>query len=123
MQDEVIKHFGKILNIFKTSNQSFIKKATEIAIEIFIIVFAVSFSIWLHGLREHYKEQKEVKIFLVNIREDIKQDINWLKLDIEEYKKENDKLKEILKLTSLRLDNQKRQNIDVSFTMHLFTHL
>jgi hypothetical protein len=120
MEKEILKHSRKIISISKKPNQSFFKKATETVIEIFIIVFAVSFSIWLHGLREHYREQKEVRIFLINIKEDLKQDISWLKSDVEEYKKENDKLTGILKLTSKKSEDLNGKNIDVSFPMYLF---
>ena len=71
MEQEIVKHSRKLVSVFKKSNQSLIKKATEIVIEIFIIIFAITFSIWLHGITEHNKEQKEVRTFLANIRKDL----------------------------------------------------
>ena len=75
MEHELVKHSRKIFSISKEPNQSFIKKAKEIVIEIFIIVFAVTFSIWLHGVTEHKKEQKEVRTFLANTRTDLIKDL------------------------------------------------
>ena len=47
MDQELVKHSRKIFSISRKSNQSFIKKAKEIVIEIFIIVFAITFSVSL----------------------------------------------------------------------------
>lgn len=43
----------------------------EIALEISIIVFAVTLSFWLHGLGEHRHEQQQVKSFLLRLKRDI----------------------------------------------------
>jgi hypothetical protein len=117
MQDEVVKHSRKILRIFKKPGQTFMKKLQEVAIEIFVIVFAVTFSIWLHGLKEHSREQKEVRVFLKNIRQDLSKDIEWMRTDKETFQGEINKFKIILSLTP---DSLKKQNTDVGFPMRLF---
>jgi hypothetical protein len=122
MQNEIIKHSRKIISVFSASNQSFTKKITEIVIEIFIIVFAVSFSIWLHSIKEHKREQKEVSMFYINIKEDLEQDIKWLKSDVEDYKKEEAKLKTILNLTSYKIDSLNQKNVGITFPMHIFMY-
>lgn len=49
MQDKILKHTEKIYNEIKIQKHSFGEKAKEIIIEILIIVFAVTLSIWLHS--------------------------------------------------------------------------
>lgn len=75
MQEEVAKHLRKINKTIKHSNFSFRKKVGEIALEIFIIVFAVTLSIGLHSWSQHRHQQKEVKEFLSDLKDDLKNDI------------------------------------------------
>ena len=120
MEQEIVKHSRKLVSVFKKSNQSLIKKATEIVIEICIIVFAVSFSIWLHGITEHNKEQKEVRAFLTNIRKDLIKDLKWLKADAQTYKKASEGHKSILQLTPSKIDSMNRGNsYNLSFPVHI----
>jgi hypothetical protein len=72
---EVIKHTKKIQKIWVDKEHSFGHKVKEFFLEIFIIVFAVSLSIWLHGWSEHRHEQQEVKTFLLGLKKDIREDI------------------------------------------------
>jgi hypothetical protein len=122
MQEEVVKHSRRIFKIFKSPGPSYIKKAGEIGVEIFIIVFAVSLSIWLHSINEHSKEQKEVRTFLMNIREDIKLDLGWLTTDVEDYGKEVEKYKNLIELASSKSESLNRKNDSISFPMHVFMH-
>lgn len=78
MQDEILKHTTKIYKVAKKSNHTLIEKIKEIAIEICIIVFAVSLSIWFHGWAEHRHEQAQVRAFMQDIKEDIASDIKSL---------------------------------------------
>lgn len=82
---EVIKHTKKMHEIVTQKDNSFLEKAKEIGLEIFIIVFAVSLSIWLHGWSEHRHEQQEVKKFLIGLKSDIQNDINNTKALIKQY--------------------------------------
>jgi hypothetical protein len=75
MQDEVAKHIKKIYSTMKESKFSFGEKLKETAIEIFIIVFAIMLSISLHDWSEHRHQQKEVKEFLVDLKDDLNKDI------------------------------------------------
>ena len=65
MQDEVLKHTEKIYKIAKNSEHSIWKRVKEILIEIFIIVFAVTLSIWFHNWSEHENQRAEAKDFLI----------------------------------------------------------
>lgn len=90
MQEEVAKHTKKIYKAVTTPGHTFLEKLKEIAIEIFIIVFAVTLSIWLHSWSDHRHEQKEATEFLKGLKENITEDLK----QIEENKQ-----------TTLRLDS------------------
>jgi hypothetical protein len=119
MQDEIVKHSRKIFSALKKPNQTSMNKVKEIIVEILIIVFAVSFSIWLHGINEHRKEQKEVRVFLKNVREDLNKDLVWLKAERSAYMEKNEKLKKFLNLKPSQIDSLKRNNSNVSFPMQI----
>ena len=72
---EVIKHGKNIIRLAGSKEHKLGHKLREIAIEFFTIVFAVTLSIWLHGLSEHHHQQQEVKAFLTGLRTDLKNDI------------------------------------------------
>jgi len=72
---EVIKHGKNIIRLAGSKEHKLGHKLREIAIEFFTIVFAVTLSIWLHGLSEHHHQQQEVKAFLVGLRTDLQKDI------------------------------------------------
>lgn len=72
---EVVKHTKKIYKIWESKDHTFLYKLREFIVEILIIVFAVSLSIWLHSRSEHVHEQEEVKEFLLGLKEDLQSDI------------------------------------------------
>ena len=74
MQDEILKHTEKVYKELKNSNHSFIEKLKEVGIEIVIIVFAVTLSIWFHSWSEHGHQQAEAREFLLDLRNDIVKD-------------------------------------------------
>ena len=78
MQEEITKHTRKIYHTMKSPGHSFFEKLKEIVIEIFIIVFAVSLSIWFHGWSDHRREQAEAAEFLKGLKEDLEKDIRQL---------------------------------------------
>ena len=84
-EEEVIKHTKKIYKIWNTREHGFWHKTKDFLIEIFIIVFSISISIWLHDKSEHSHQQKEVKEFLLGLREDLSSDINEMNDDKESY--------------------------------------
>jgi hypothetical protein len=86
-EQEVIKHAGKLINTIKSKEHTLWHKVKEFFTEIFIIVFAVSLSIWFHSWSEHKSEQKQVKVFLLGLKHDIKEDITQTKIVIRSFKK------------------------------------
>jgi Family of unknown function (DUF6090) len=85
MEQEVQAHVKKVYKAWKDPRKSFWDKAKEIVLEILIIVFAVSLSIWLHNWSEHRHEQKEVKAFLIGLKTDLNADSVEIKSDIESF--------------------------------------
>lgn len=82
---EVIKHTKKVYKIWTGKQHSFWDKLKEFAIEILIIVFAVSLSIWLHERSEHSHQQKDTKAYLLGLKEDLTNDIKEMHSDIKSY--------------------------------------
>ncbi|WP_320053196.1 DUF6090 family protein [uncultured Acetobacteroides sp.] len=120
MQEEVKKHTNKIFKVANNSSYSFSKKVKEVLIEILIIVFAVSISIYLHGWSAHRHEQKEVKVFLTNLREDLIKDINTIKYDKNIYLKINKQSNDVLKLKASQFDSIARTGNKVDIPLHIF---
>lgn len=73
---EVAKHGKKVVQLFggQTPHTGW-ERVREMVIEIFTIVFAVTLSIWLHGLSEHRHEQQQVATFLRGLKDDLQHDI------------------------------------------------
>ncbi len=72
---EVINHLKKAIHTVQQPEPPLGHKVKKLALEIFIIVFAVSLSIWLHSWSESRHEQEEVRHFLAELRHDLKADI------------------------------------------------
>jgi hypothetical protein len=75
---EVAKHGKNVVNLMAKKEHGLGHRIREIAIEIAIIVFAVSMSIWLHGLSEHHHKQQEVRSFLIGLKADLEDDVKSL---------------------------------------------
>jgi len=86
-EQEVIKHTKKVYKIWSSKKHSKWEKVKEFFIEVLIIVFAVSLSIWLHEKSEHSKHNAEVKEFLLGLKEDLTSDISEMKDDIKSYQR------------------------------------
>lgn len=87
-EQEIIKHTKKSFKIWNDSEFGFWHKLKEFLIEIFIIVFAVTLSIWLHSWSEHSHQQEEVKVFLLGLRSDLNNDIKEMSGDMESYRRQ-----------------------------------
>ena len=98
MEDEVLKHANKIYHTVKDQRHTFWEKVREIIIEIFIIVFAVTLSISLHGWSEDRHEQKEVKEFLSGLKNDLTHDIDILQQNRQLMTKLDSNLRYVLSL-------------------------
>lgn len=83
-EQEVIKHTKKIFGIWKT-NSSFWHKVSELLVEIFIIVFAVTLSIYFHDRSELGHQRHDTREFLLGLKQDLKTDIDEMKQDKESF--------------------------------------
>jgi hypothetical protein len=75
---EIAKHTKKVVRVLAHPQHGVAHKLREMALEIFTIVFAVTLSIWLHGLSEHRHQQQEVRTFLLGLKSDLASDIGQL---------------------------------------------
>ncbi len=71
---EVIKHTKRVYKIWTNKENSLWHKLKDFVLEILIIVFAVSLSIWLHSRTEHSHQQKDVKEFFIGLQQDLVSD-------------------------------------------------
>jgi len=122
MQEEITKHSEKIYKTVKNSEHTLGEKVKEIIIEICIIVFAVTLSIGLHSWSEHRHQQEEVSVFLVNLKNDLKIDIQNIDNEKEAYQKSNIAYEKILVLTPLQLDSIYKSKNKVNFPIHSHGH-
>jgi hypothetical protein len=79
-EQEVIKHTKKIFGIW-TTNKSTWHKIGDFLLEIFIIVFAITLSIYFHDRSELRHQRQETKEFLLGLRDDLKTDTAEMNAD------------------------------------------
>ncbi len=84
-EDEIAKHTKKIYKISTGREHGLWHKVKEIIVEIAIIVFAVTISIWLHNRSEHRHQQEDVKTFLLGLQKDLTADIAEMQDDRQSY--------------------------------------
>ena len=77
-EDEIIKHTKKTFAILKSSEHGWKHKLKETVVEILIIVFAVTLSIWLHNASEQQHNRAEEKEFLKGLKEDLEVNITHI---------------------------------------------
>jgi hypothetical protein len=80
-EQEIIKHTKKVYRVWNSKQHSTWQKIKEFSVEIFIIVFAVTLSIWFHNWSEHRHEKTVVKEFLLGLKEDLQKDIREMEID------------------------------------------
>ncbi len=71
-EEKIIKHAGEAARALLKKDISWKKKIKEFFFEIFIIVIAVSITLWFHNWNDHLHEKQLVKEFLMGIRGDLK---------------------------------------------------
>jgi hypothetical protein len=84
-EQDLIKHLNNGFKIFINKNLSFWHKLKNIVLEVLVIVIAITLSIWLNNWNEHKKKQKEVKTFLLGLKEDLQSDIIETNMILETY--------------------------------------
>ena len=84
-EQEVVKHTKKVFSIWGSKEHTFWHKLREFLIEVFIIVFAITLSIWFHSRSEHAHQQEDVKHFLLGLKSDLKSDLAEMNDDKKSY--------------------------------------
>jgi hypothetical protein len=79
-EQEVIKHTKKLFGIWKTNNPIW-HKIGEFLFEIFIIVFAITISIYFHDRSVLKHQRHETQEFLLGLKQDLTTDIEEMKQD------------------------------------------
>jgi hypothetical protein len=75
-ENEIIKHAKKVYTVFQSAGIGIKDKLKDIVIEIVIIVFAVSISIWFHNWSESIHDHGEEIEFLTGLKQDLQSDID-----------------------------------------------
>ena len=70
-EEEVRKHAKAAIKLAADRTKSWKHKLGDIGIEILIIIFAVTVSIWLHNWSESLKDRREERVFLTGLRSDL----------------------------------------------------
>ena len=104
-EEEIAKHTKKIYKTWFNRELTFWHKLTEFGIEIAIIVFAVTISIWFHNMSEHRHQQEEVKQFLLGLKSDLTADIAEMKNDQQSYRNQQAVFSYLSKLRKQDLPN------------------
>lgn len=94
-EQEVIKHTKKIFGLWKTDNPIW-HKVSELLLEIFIIVFAVTVSIYFHDRSELKHQRHETEEFLLGLKQDLQTDIEEMNQDKSSFKQSEKAFKYIV---------------------------
>lgn len=74
-ENEIVKHVESAYKAVRNPQTHWLHKLKEVAIEIAIIVFAVSLSIWFHNWSDSLHEHKEEKEYLLGLKKDVESDL------------------------------------------------
>lgn len=85
-EQEVIKHTKKLFGLWRNDNR-FLHKLGEFLLEIFIIVFAITLSIFFHDRSELKHQRHETKEFLLGLKQDLETDILEMNEDKRSFEK------------------------------------
>jgi len=80
-EQEIIKHTKKVLKVATDPKKHWKEKLGEIILEIFIIVFAITLSLYLHERAEKREDRHLQDEFLLGLQEDLQNDIKELTED------------------------------------------
>jgi hypothetical protein len=87
-EQEVIKHVKAAVAISKDKTKKWQTRVLDILLEIGIIVFAVTLSIWLHNWSDSNKDREEEREFLAGLKGDLQLDMAEMKSDSTAYRLE-----------------------------------
>jgi hypothetical protein len=71
-EEKILKHSGDAARALLKKDRTWKQKLGEFLFEIFIIVIAVSITLWFHNWNDHLHEKRLARDFLTGIRSDLK---------------------------------------------------
>lgn len=74
-ENEIVKHVEAAYKALNNRKTNWLHKCREVLVEIAIIVFAVTISIWFHNWSDSIHEHKEEREYLVGLKADLSYDI------------------------------------------------
>jgi hypothetical protein len=79
------QHAKKTGTIWANIGRPLYQKLRNVLLEVITIVFGITVSIWLNDISNHYRQQQEVKAFLIGLQSDLTGDIQEMNADRESY--------------------------------------
>lgn len=122
MEHELRKHIHTVVKETLNTKRPFWKRMKDIFVEILIIVFAVSFAVYMERQREHQHDKAEAHEFLKGLKVDLENDIEEMKSDMAGYQNTISKLKYFLRTDSVNVDTVKSNFWVFSNQTHLVTN-
>lgn len=103
--DLIKKHGKKALGMSETSHEphGWRARVGEVLLEIGIIVFAISLSLWLHNWQEHRHDRARERQFLRGIQQDLIDDLREIRTDSANYEQQRRGLRYFRKLSAATL--------------------
>ncbi len=98
---------NRVSIFWQNKGEDVLKTLRKAIIEIFVIVFGVTLSIWLNDKSNHSLQQQEVKEFLLGLKGDLMNDITEMKNDKYSYLKQEQAFEYI---TSVKINQQPNQD-------------
>lgn len=86
-EQEIIKHIETAIAVSRDRKKKWQHKLGEILLEVAIIVFAVTLSIWFHNWSESLKDRSDARAFLTGLKQDLQADIAEMNGDLATYRK------------------------------------
>jgi hypothetical protein len=116
-EEKIIKHTAGAANALLRKEIGWKHKLKEFFFEIFIIVIAVSITLWFHNWNDHLHEQRLVKNFLVGTRSDLQRTADSLERDLAAYQHTLDYYDTIWKqITENRIDKPYMDSLSGNLT-------
>jgi hypothetical protein len=80
-EEKLIQHVKAAYATARDPKKKWTHKLKEIGLEVVIIVFAVSISIWFHNWAESWKDHREEREFMTGLKTDLQADLEEMKGD------------------------------------------
>jgi hypothetical protein len=84
-EEKIIQHTKTAVEIIHSKERNRKHKLKDIALEIIIIVFAVSITLLFHNLNDRWHEKKLVRDFLEGTKEDLKQEAGYIEISLKDF--------------------------------------